>query len=97
MTGEIRVKITEEEYKHYPLKTVCIPACEEHEGIHALVIKLRWVCPVCGQPRGTIKNVRSYDGSLCLCCNGWENPCGHIDKYSAVRREAKTNGLNPGL
>lgn len=77
------------------IKEVCIPACEDHEGYKTVKIKLRWVCPVCGQPRGTITNVRSYDGSLCVCCDGWKNPCGHTDKYAVVRQEAKTNGLNP--
>lgn len=77
------------------IKEVCIPACGNHEGYKTVKIKLRWVCPICGQPRGTITNVRSYDGSLCLCCDGWENPCGHTDKYAAMRQEAKTNGLNP--
>lgn len=28
-------------------------------------------------------------------CDGWENPCGHVDKYDAVRDEAASNGLNP--
>ncbi len=77
------------------IKEVCIPACEEHEGYKTVKIKLRWVCPICGQPRGIIKDVLSYDGSLRLCCDGWKNPCGHTDKYDAVRKEAATNGLNP--
>lgn len=77
------------------IKEVCIPACEEHEGRKTVKIKLRWVCPVCGKPRGIIKDVLSYDGSLRLCCDGWKNPCGHVDKYDAVRNEAASNGLNP--
>lgn len=76
------------------IKEVCIPACETHEGYKSIKIKLRWVCPICGRPRGAIKNVRSYDGSMCLQCDGWTNPCGHTDKYDNVRKEAKTNGLN---
>ncbi len=77
------------------VKEVCIPACEEHEWHKTVKIKLRWVCPVCGQPSGIIKDVLSYDGSLRLCCDGWKNPCGHTDKYDAVRKEAAANGLNP--
>ena len=76
------------------IKEVCIPACETHEGYKSIKLKLRWVCPICGKPRGTIKSVRSYDGSMCLQCDGWTNPCGHIDKYDNVRKEAKANGLN---
>lgn len=76
-------------------KEVCIPACFEHEGYKTVKVKLYWFCPVCGKRRGKIKTVKSYDGSLCLFCDGWENPCGHVDKYDAVRDEAASNGLNP--
>ncbi len=76
------------------IKEVTIPACEEHQGLYDVKVKLHWFCPVCGKPRGEIKIVRSYDGSRVLFCDGWSNPCGHIDKYEIVRKEAKTNGLN---
>lgn len=79
------------------IKEVYIPACDEHEGVYGMVVKLYWVCPVCGGPRGEVKNVRSYDGSRILYCNGWSNPCGHIDKYYMVREEARNNGLNSWL
>lgn len=75
--------------------TVTIPACEEHEGIYSVSVKIARVCPVCGGKRGTdLLNVRSYDGSRILFVHGWHNPCGHIDKYDAVREEAQHNGLN---
>lgn len=70
-------------------KTVTISACENHMGIHSLDVTLDWVCPVCGQSRGEIFKGRSYDGSLWLNVDCWNNPCGHVDKYSAVREEAK--------
>lgn len=76
------------------IKSVYIPAREEHEGLHGVTVNLNWLCPICGEPRGQIRKVRSYDGSLCLQCDGWDNPCGHIDKYAAVRKEAIINGLN---
>lgn len=69
-------------------KTVTIPACAEHEGRYTTTANLKWKCPVCGGPRGEVRKVRSYDGSLYMDCDGWENPCGHIDKYSDVRKEA---------
>ena len=75
-------------------KTVTIPACDQHDGFSITKVKLEWICPICRKPRGEIKNVRSYDGSRYLHCDGWENPCGHIDKYSDVREEAENNGLN---
>ena len=76
------------------IKEVIIPAFEEHQGLYAIKGKLYWVCPECKKKRGEIKTVRSYDGSQVLFCDGWTNPCGHIDKYADVRKEAKENGLN---
>lgn len=66
----------------------------EHDGTHGINVKLRWLCPICGAPRGEIQNGRSYDGSRVLFCNTWQNPCGHVDKYADVRTEAAANGLN---
>jgi len=75
-------------------ENVTIPAMAEHEGFYSRSVKLNWVCPVCGQPRGEPYATISFDGSRRLDCTGWQNPCGHIDKYSAVRAEAASNGLN---
>lgn len=85
---------TPEELASFPIRTVRIPACDNHEGLYAMNVRLRWVCPKCGGPRGQIENGLSYDGSLYLAVNKWKNPCGHIDKYDAVRNEAKENQLN---
>jgi len=79
------------------LETVIIPATPEHGGIASLQVTLQWVCPVCGQERGKPQQTRSYDGSRILYCDGWANPCGHVDKYEAVKEEAKNNGMNKGV
>lgn len=83
-------------YEKAEIKTVSIPAYEQHEGLNSIDINLRWVCPICGKPRGEIKTGYSYDGSLRLPVDTWKNPCGHIDKYADVRKEAVKNGLNTG-
>lgn len=83
-------------------RTVLIPACVQHEGIYSILVKVQWVCPVCGGPRGEPFNILSYDGSLRMQVQGWTNPCGHVDKYGDVRREAlslisdelKSNGID---
>ena len=75
-------------------RPVLIPARNAHEGTHCVYVTLEWVCPVCGGVRGTPFQTASYDGSMRLICDGWSNPCGHIDKYSDVRAEALTNGFN---
>lgn len=69
-------------------KTVEIPARDNHDGIHSVRVTLIWECPKCGQPRGEVGRTISYDGSRRLGCDGWTNPCGHVDTYAAVRREA---------
>jgi hypothetical protein len=66
-------------------RTVVIPACPQHEGVMRLQVALPWRCIHCGAPRGEPRPAVSYDGSLRLDCDGWENPCGHVEKYSEVR------------
>lgn len=76
------------------IKTVTIPACEMHEGFYKTTVRIKWTCPKCGGPRGKITEGLSYDGSRRMTVHCWENPCGHVDKYHAVREEARQNGLN---
>jgi hypothetical protein len=76
------------------IKSVIIPAQEQHAGMFIWAVRLDWVCPVCGGPRGELFQTLSYDGSRRLNCSGWVNDCGHIDKYNDVRAEALANGLN---
>lgn len=67
-------------------RTVTIPSCVAHWGMYSITVKLPWVCLVCGGPRGEPTKVLSYDGSLRMSCDGWENPCGHVEKYSDIRK-----------
>lgn len=69
-------------------RTVQIPARDDHEGRASVSVTLPWICPSCGGPRGEVKRVISFDGSRRLACDGWVNPCGYVDHYAAVRREA---------
>jgi len=64
---------------------VTIPSRNDHEGIFSMTIEVPDVYPKCGGPRGKPFDTISYDGSRRLHCSGWENPCGHIDRYSDVR------------
>jgi len=72
-----------------PPRTVQIPGSDQHAGHRLITVTLAWVCPDCGGPRGHVTRTTSYDGSRQLGCDGWTNPCGHVDLYSNVRREAK--------
>lgn len=73
---------------------VTIPACSNHSGLLTVTVKLHWTCPECGGPRGETFRTQSYDGALPVQCDGWNNPCGHVDLYQHVRLEAEANGLN---
>jgi len=70
-------------------RSVLIPACDNHEGFRQVRISLEWTCPICEGPRGEPHPVRSYDGSMNMMVDGWTNPCGHVDKYDACRKEAQ--------
>jgi len=69
-------------------RRIYIPACAEHAGVKGKHVTVDWICPVCGEPRGEVKAGVSWDGSRRLYCDTWSNPCGHVDKYSDVRKEA---------
>ena len=69
-------------------RTVRVPGSTDHAGQHLITVTARWVCPTCGGPRGDITPAISYDGSRRLACDGWSNPCGHVDYYADVRDEA---------
>lgn len=70
------------------LREVQIPGSEDHDGHHLITVAVLWQCRQCGGPRGEVYRTVSYDGSRQLACDGWTNPCGHIDFYQAIRREA---------
>ena len=57
-------------------------------------MRLLWRCPICGEPRGDTFRGISYYGAVPLHCDSWNNPCGHVDTYAALRAEAAANGLN---
>lgn len=67
-----------------------IPACAPHEGLYTVRVEIADTCPVCGGPRGTPYRTISFDGSRRLECDGWKNPCGHIDLYADVRKEGRS-------
>lgn len=44
--------------------------------------------PECGGPRGEPYPHRFSEDGEWMTCDRWDNPCGHIDYYGAVLREA---------
>ena len=71
-----------------PYRTILIPARGEHEGLYAINVRLRWICPVCGGPRGEVYQANSFDTNhRKLLVDAWRNPCGHVDTYQECRAE----------
>ncbi len=68
-------------------RTVTIPACEQYARLASITVTLPWVCRHCGGPRGEPYQAASYDGSMQLAVHSWSDPCGHVEKYSEVRRD----------
>lgn len=73
-----------------PQVSVIIPSRETHEGYHSMTVTVPWTCLHCGGPRGHPFDTLSFDGSRRLNVHGWHNPCGHVEKYSEVRRALST-------
>lgn len=68
-----------------------VPVIQNHEGFEYWVRKVRIskYCKRCGGERGKPYKTRSYDGSRFVCCDGWQNPCGHVDLYKDVVEESR--------
>lgn len=45
-------------------------------------------CRVCGGPRGVPRNMNQADDGAYYSVDVWDNPCGHVDFYSEVVKEA---------
>jgi hypothetical protein len=70
---------------------VTIPIIADHGGYPGNLgtFEISDNCPKCGEPRGTIFGILSYDGSRRLNVDGWFNSCGHVDLYSEIVKEGK--------
>ncbi len=66
-------------------REIVIPGSVEHCGLHSMRVRVPWVCLHCGGPRGEPTAGLSYDGSRRLNVDTWQNPCGHVETYSAIR------------
>ncbi|WP_406168989.1 hypothetical protein [Streptomyces sp. NBC_00996] len=78
------------------LATMTVRVCDRGTGPSYVGVTIRTVtvpavCPVCGGPRG-VDSLRSEqlpeDGEW-YTVSRWENPCGHVDLYADVLREAR--------
>lgn len=74
MTVTVRDRRPENSYNYGPfLKTVTI-------GTH---------CPECGERRGEPVWQSYWEDGEPYAVHNWDNPCGHVDMYADVLREAE--------
>lgn len=71
----------------------------EYVGVCIVTVTISTLCPVCGGPRGwdTVRNHNFHEDGEWLSVDRWTNPCGHLDMYAAVLREARTRQLPPPI
>lgn len=49
-------------------------------------------CPRCGERRGEPFGINSCEDGAFYWVQGWRNPCGHLDAYPSVLKEAAARG-----
>lgn len=45
-------------------------------------------CPACGGPRGEPTEHQFFEDGVTFTVDRWVNPCGHVDLYQDVLKEA---------
>lgn len=55
-------------------------------------ITISATCPRCGSERGKPQNLNQAEDGAHYSVDVWTNPCGHIDAYVDVVKEARTLG-----
>lgn len=57
-------------------------------GPHLTTVTISRHCPICGGKRGEPRWHRFHENGDWHSVNVWDNPCGHVDTYDVVLREA---------
>jgi hypothetical protein len=58
-------------------------------GLVFRTVTLVWICPSCFGPRGEPSPRRFCEDGEFYWVDCWQNPCGHVDHYPEVLREAE--------
>lgn len=59
-------------------------------------VTIQAACPQCGGPRGVPTNLNQVDDGAYYSVDIWSNPCGHVDAYEAVVKEAREFAAQSG-
>ncbi|WNI20316.1 hypothetical protein [Actinacidiphila sp. ITFR-21] len=78
-------------------ETMAVRVCDRgpgpgYSGVCIVTVTVRALCPTCGGPRGvdTVRNHRFHEDGDWYSVDVWDNPCGHVDSYAVVLREARS-------
>jgi len=64
-------------------------------GVCLRTVDISDKCPACGGARGEPRKTRYHEWGEFYYVDNWTNPCGHIDKYSAVLNESNVQYRKP--
>jgi hypothetical protein len=67
------------------MRSITIPACDDHAGVIKCTLIVPWFCIYCGQRRGEPYVKKIWDSTQSMNVTAWDNPCGHNETYSAIR------------
>jgi hypothetical protein len=59
--------------------------------VYRKTVTIADTCPVCGGPRGKPELRQFCEEGIFYSVHCWQNPCGHIDHYPDVLKEAAGN------
>ncbi len=60
-----------------------------HHGLEVITVEISDYCQQCGKKRGLPYDHQQYIDGATYSVNRWDNPCGHIDYYPEVIKEAQ--------
>ncbi|MFG2404186.1 hypothetical protein ACGFR8_07580 [Streptomyces brevispora] len=69
----------------------------EYVGVRVVTLTISTLCPTCGGPRGwdVVRHNRFCEDGEWYSVDQWDNPCGHMDLYAAILREARETRFPP--
>jgi hypothetical protein len=71
------------------MKVTVVKRDSSKDIVSTPAIEINDNCPVCGKPRGKPSGYNFWEDGSWHWCNIWNNPCGHIDYYADVIKEAE--------
>lgn len=68
------------------IKQVTIPV-RDAEGyfVGTRDVLVEWVCSVCGEPMGEVKDTHHSEDGNYYNVSQWTNDCGHVSLYTELR------------